>query len=207
VTNASLIKIDKVSFDSYVRDIFDNMLKDQLDFMKICPIFKGIKKETLIELGIRTERKKFITNSEILQRKFKADTLYIIRRGVVKVLYLLKEVVKTVPFIKDETAIRKKVAQENFNNYGIKVDKAQEEEKVIEILARGPTKEDYDKNNVLLKDITLESMKMGDVFPAYFAIVGFSNENENLSFVADSPCELISMKLSDLQEGVPVRKD
>jgi hypothetical protein len=60
---------------------------------------------------------------------------------------------------------------------------------------------------VLLKDITLESMKMGDVFPAYFAIVGFSNENENLSFVADSPCELISMKLSDLQEGVPVRKD
>jgi len=50
-------------------------------------------------------------------------------------------------------------------------------------------------------------MKMGDVFPAYFAIVGFSNENENLSFVADSPCELISMKLSDLQEGVPVRKD
>ncbi len=114
---------------------------------------------------------------------------------------------KTVPFIKDETLIRKKVAQENFNNYGIKVDKAQEEEKVIEILARGPTKEDYDKNNVLLKDITLESMKMGDVFPAYFAIVGFSNENENLSFVADSPCELISMKLSDLQEGVPVIKD
>jgi signal-transduction protein with cAMP-binding, CBS, and nucleotidyltransferase domain len=90
VTNASLIKIDKVSFDSYVRDIFDNMLKDQLDFMKICPIFKGIKKETLIELGIRTERKKFITNSEILPRKFKADTLYIIRRGVVKVLNLLK---------------------------------------------------------------------------------------------------------------------
>ena len=47
-------------------------------------------------------------------------------------------------------------------------------------------------------------MKMGDVFPAYFAIAGFTNENDDLSFVADSPCELICMKLSDLQEAVPV---
>lgn len=89
VTNSSLIKIEKDDFDKYVRDIFDNMLKDQLDFMKICPIFKGINKETLIELGIRTERKKYITNTEILPKKFKTDSLYIIRRGVVKVLIFL----------------------------------------------------------------------------------------------------------------------
>ena len=84
------------------------------------------------------------------------------------------------------------------------MDKSIEEEKVIEQLAKGPSDEDYERKNVILKDITLESMKMGDVFPAYFAVIGFSNENDNLSFVADSPCELISMKLTDLQETVPV---
>lgn len=47
-------------------------------------------------------------------------------------------------------------------------------------------------------------MKMGDVFPAYFAVVGITNENDDISFVADSPCELISMKISDLSEAVPV---
>jgi len=196
VTNASLIKIDKPNFDAYVRDIFDNMLKDQLDFMKICPIFKGIKKETLIELGIRTERKKYITNSEILSKKFKTDSLFIIRRGVVKV-------VKTVAFVKDDNVVRKRLSAESYSQFGNKVDKSAEEEKVIEMLAKGPTKEDFEKGNVIYKDITLESMKMGDVFPAYFAVVGFSNENDDLSFVADSPCELISMKLSDLQEAVP----
>ena len=48
------------------------------------------------------------------------------------------------------------------------MDKSIEEEKVIEQLAKGPSDEDYERKNVILKDITLESMKMGDVFPAYF---------------------------------------
>jgi len=71
VLETHLIKIDKQNFDTYVKDIFDNMLKDQIDFMKICPIFHGIPKETLIELGIRTVREKFITNEVILNKSLK----------------------------------------------------------------------------------------------------------------------------------------
>jgi len=91
----------------------------------------------------------------------------------------------------------------SYNNIFNKKEKELEEDKKIEDLSKGPTKEDYGKNNIVYKDIVLESMKMGDIFPAYFAIVGFTNENENISFVADSPCELISMKLPEIKEFVP----
>ena len=45
VTNSSFIKIDKAPFDKYVKNIFENQLQDQIEFLKICPIFQKIDKE------------------------------------------------------------------------------------------------------------------------------------------------------------------
>jgi len=59
VTNSSLIKIDKAPFDKYVKNIFENQLQDQIEFLKICPIFQKIDKDSLIKLGVRTEIKKY----------------------------------------------------------------------------------------------------------------------------------------------------
>jgi signal-transduction protein with cAMP-binding, CBS, and nucleotidyltransferase domain len=47
VTNATMIRIDKISFDTYVKDIFETQLKDEIDFMKVCPIFHKVDKEQL----------------------------------------------------------------------------------------------------------------------------------------------------------------
>ncbi len=85
VTNSSLIKIDKVNFDSFVKDIFENQLKDQIDFMKICPIFHRISKEILVKLAITTDRRKFMTGQTILKIGSRVESLFIIRRGSVKV--------------------------------------------------------------------------------------------------------------------------
>ena len=44
VTNSALIKIEKEPFDKYVKNIFENQLQDQIEFLKICPILiKSIK--------------------------------------------------------------------------------------------------------------------------------------------------------------------
>ena len=64
---SSLIKIDKEPFDKYVKNIFENKLKDQFEFLKICPIFQKINKDELIKLGVRTEIKKFSTGQTILE--------------------------------------------------------------------------------------------------------------------------------------------
>ncbi len=85
VTTSSMIKLDKISFDSYVKDIFDNQLKDQIDFMKICPLFHKITKDTLIKLGITTERKRLNLGQVFLKLKTKSDWIYIVRGGTLKV--------------------------------------------------------------------------------------------------------------------------
>jgi len=86
----------------YVKDIFEGQLMDQIDFMKICPIFQKINKENLIKLAIRTERKRYISNQKIIANDTKPDLLYIIRRGNVKV-------VKKVKFIKNHEGLKKKL--------------------------------------------------------------------------------------------------
>lgn len=198
VINSALIKIDKASFDTYVKDIFDNQLKDQIDFMKICPIFHKIPKETLIKLAITTERKKFITNQVILKSKNKSDNLYIVRRGTVKV-------VKPINFIKDESVIRKKL--NDFRNLrsvsydDLKYLKEINDERLTDFLAKGPSEEDIEKNNVISKNITLESLKMGDIFPSYYSA---NNIALDVYYEAESPCDLIMLKLSDLQETISV---
>ena len=47
VTNSALIKIDKEPFDKYVKNIFENQLQDQIEFLKICPVFHKIDKDLL----------------------------------------------------------------------------------------------------------------------------------------------------------------
>jgi cAMP-dependent protein kinase regulator len=85
VTNSSMIKLDKASFDAYVKDIFDNQLKDQIDFMKICPLFHKTSKDTLIKLGIITERKRLNKGQVLTKIKEKSIWIYIVRRGTIKV--------------------------------------------------------------------------------------------------------------------------
>ena len=99
VTNSAFIKIDKEPFDKYVKNIFENQLQDQIEFLKICPIFHKINKDLLIRLAVRTERKKFSTGQGILSPGGKCEGLFIIRRGTVKVT-------KTVKFFKNERKIK-----------------------------------------------------------------------------------------------------
>ncbi len=70
-------------------------------------------------------------------------------------------------------------------------------EKLVDILSSGPTEDDKQSNNVISKNITLESLKMGDIFPSYFS---FNNLPLDVYYEAENPCELIVIKLSDLQE-------
>jgi CRP-like cAMP-binding protein len=200
VTNSAMIKIDKISFDSYVKDIFENQMKDQIDFMKICPIFHRITKETLIKLAITTERKKYNKDQVITRYKFKSDYVYIIRRGTVRV-------VKPIDFIKDENQIKKKLCDfknvKNVSYEDLKILKELNDEKLIELLSKGPSRDDYENQNTLTKNITLETLKMGDIFPSYYCV---NNMNLDVYYEAESPCDLIAIKINDLSVTVPVRK-
>ena len=53
---------------------------------------------------------------------------------------------------------------------------------------------------IIDKNITLETLKIGDIFPSYYAI---NSLYLDVNFEADTPCEFIAMKLSDIQEIVP----
>lgn len=75
------------------------------------------------------------------------------------------------------------------------------EDKLIEVLCLGPSEEDIKKENYLKKDIILETLKIGDIFPSYFCI---NNITLDVDFISDSPCELIVIKISDIQELIPV---
>jgi hypothetical protein len=70
------------------------------------------------------------------------------------------------------------------------------------ILSKGPTEEDRENNNINTKELTLETLKTGDLFPSYYTL---NHITLDVDFVADSLCELFSFKLSDLEEIIPVR--
>jgi CRP-like cAMP-binding protein len=198
VTNSSLIKIDKAPFDKYVKNIFENQLQDQIEFLKICPIFQKIDKEQLIKLGVRTEIKKYSTGQIILESNYKIDKIYIIRRGGAKVT-------KNIKFIKNDRKYRKertkKLTSKQFTDFNDLNNREQiENDKMIELLSKGPTDEDIMKGNYISKEITLETLKIGDIFPSYYAI---NSLYLDVNFEADTPCEFIAMKLSDIQEIVP----
>ena len=69
-----------------------------------------------------------------------------------------------------------------------------------EILSYGPSEQDMKEDNYINKEITLEILKIGDIFPAYYAC------NElylDVRFESDNPCELIEIDTSNIKEIIP----
>ena len=199
VTNSTMIKIDKLSFDTYVKDIFENQLKDQIDFMKICPVFHKIEKEKLIKLAIRSEIRKFTSNKTIITTNNSVEYFYLIRRCSVKVT-------KTISFVKDEKHLRKRIQNEmglnlkkvvSFEDRKILREKL--DERVNLELIKGPTSADIENNNYIEKEVLLETLRIGDIFPAFFTISG---KKLDVSYISETPCDLIMIKLHDLCDMV-----
>jgi CRP-like cAMP-binding protein len=197
LTETSLIRIDKHPFNRYLKHLFEGQLEDQIEFMQLCPIFNGMPKELLIKLGIRANIKKFATGQIILKTDSKCDSIYIIRRGTVKVT-------KEINFIKNEAKVKKRSLKRNlseildfekYRNY-----KIMQKEKMKEILSFGPTEQDMKEDNYERKQITLEILKIGDIFPSYYAC------NElylDVQFESDNPCELIEIDTGNIKEIIP----
>jgi len=80
-----LIKLEKSSFDKFVPNLFEKQVNDLIEFLKICPIFYNCTNEILLKLAVRSEIKKYISDSLILGRSYKTECIYLIRRGFVKV--------------------------------------------------------------------------------------------------------------------------
>lgn len=199
--NTTLLKLEKKYFDKYIKEIFELEINDIIEFLKICPIFTKVSNETLIKLAIRVEMKKYHRGKTILEKRYKSDHLYLIRRGSVKIL-------KNVDFIKDDSTIRKslstdksKIAHDNFYQENLKILNEINQEKILAVLSKGPTKEDRDFNNVITRELTLETLKTGDVFPSYYTL---NHITLDVDFVTDSLSELFCFKLSDLEEIIPV---
>ena len=197
LTETSLIRIDKNPFNRYLKHLFEGQLEDQIEFMQLCPIFKDMPKDLLIKLGIRAKVKKFATGQIILKNDSKCDSIYLIRRGTVKVT-------KDIAFIKDELKVKKRRLKKNlseildfekYRNY-----KIMEKEKMKEILSYGPSQQDLQEDNYVNKKITLEILKIGDIFPSYYAC------NElylNVEYESDNPCELIEIDINNIKEIIP----
>ena len=197
LTDTSLIKIDKMPFNKYLKNLFEGQLQDQIEFLKICPIFNKMPMELLIKLGIRAVIKKFATGQVILKNDTKSDSIFVIRRGTVKVI-------KEILFIKNENKIRKKRLRRNRSqilDYEDYTNRQQlENEKILELLALGPSEEDMKEDNFIKKSITLEILKIGDIFPSYYS----SNELYlDVQFESDNPCELIELDISHIKEIIP----
>ena len=197
LTETSLIKIDKIPFNKYLKNLFEGQLQDQIEFLEICPLFHKLPKDLIIKLGIRAVIKKYATGQVILKNDSKCDSIFIIRRGTVKV-------VKEIQFIKNDSKLRQKRIKRNkshildFNDY---YNRQQiEKEKLLELLALGPNEEDIREDNYVNKNITLEILKIGDIFPPYYS----SNELYlDVQFESDNPCELIELDISNIKEIVP----
>ena len=69
------------------------------------------------------------------------------------------------------------------------------------MLSKGPTDEDRQKQNIETKELQLETLKMGDIFPSYHISKFITLDVE---FVAESPVELISLRIGDLNDAIPV---
>jgi len=197
LTETTLIRIDRHPFNRYLKHLFEGQLEDQIEFMQLCPIFSKMPKNLLINLGIRANVKKFATGQIILKNESKCDSIYIIRRGTVKVS-------KEINFIKNENKIKKRRLKKNssqiltFEEY--KNRKELEKEKMKEILSFGPNEQDLKEDNYIKKEITLEILKIGDIFPSYYAC------NElylDVQFESDNPCELIEIDISNIKEIIP----
>jgi len=115
-------------------------------------------------------------------------------------------VVKPLKIIKDETQVRKKLNEyKKLNCYSyddMKYLKELNEELILEKLSLGPSEEDIEKNNYIIKEIVLENLKMGDIFPTFHSVNGVVLD---VYFQCESPCELICFKVGDMQDNVTVK--
>ena len=113
--------------------------------------------------------------------------------------------IKPIDFIKDENSVKKQL--NNIRKLGIvsyediKIIKEINSEKLIDKLSIGPSDEDYKTKNFITKNITLETLKMGDIFPSYYCV---NNLPLDVYYEAESPCDLIAIKISDMQNTTPV---
>ena len=135
--------------------------------------------------------------TKYLKNDTKSESIFVIRRGTVKVI-------KEILFIKNENKIRKKRLRRNRSqilDYEDYTNRQQlENEKVLELLALGPSEEDMREDNFIKKSITLEILKIGDIFPSYYS----SNELYlDVQFESDNPCELIELDISHIKEIIP----
>ena len=198
VTDTSLIRIDRNPFNRYLKHLFEGQLEDLIEFMELCPIFRDMPKDLLIHLAIRSNVKKFVTGQIILKPESKCDNIYLIRRGTVKVT-------KEIKFIKNEKKIiKKKQLRKNKSQIlsleEYKNQKELERQKMNEILSFGPSDQDLIEHNYINKQITLEILKIGDIFPSYYAC------NEiylDVQFESDNPCELIEVDIGNIKEIMP----
>lgn len=88
-----------------------------------------------------------------------------------------------------------------FYQENLKILTENNQEKILEVLSKGPNEEDFDNKNILSRDLVLETLKMGDIFPSFYAL---NHITLDVDYITDSPSELISFKLSDLQDIIPV---
>lgn len=70
------------------------------------------------------------------------------------------------------------------------------------VLSKGPTSEDIENKNIITRELTLETLKTGDVFPSYYSL---NHLTLDVDFITDSLSELFCFKISDLEEIIPVR--
>lgn len=79
------------------------------------------------------------------------------------------------------------------NNMKSSLDK----EDLIQRLSQGPN-----DGPPIYRDIILETMKMGDIFPAYYSI---NNLPLDVFYKAETPCEVIAININDLYDILKVK--
>ena len=95
-----------------------------------------------------------------------------------------------------------KIAHDNFYQENLTILNEINQEKILGVLAKGPTEEDFESHNVTTKELLLETLKTGDVFPSYYTL---NHLTLDVDFITESLSELLTFKISDLEEMIPVR--
>ena len=77
--------MDKIHFDKYIPNYFEEQINELLKFLNLCPIFFNMSKETLLKIAIRTESRKLTIGSSICGSTYKTENINLIRSGNIKV--------------------------------------------------------------------------------------------------------------------------
>ena len=95
-----------------------------------------------------------------------------------------------------------KIAHDNFYQENLKIMGELNQEKILGVLSKGPSLEDLESGNILTRELLLETLKTGDIFPSYYTL---NHITLDVDFITDSLSELFCFKISDLEEIIPVR--